>query len=341
MSQSKSLASKLLNKRIDKWNVIEKRSKTKEDNSGAFSSCYYVVDDDGNHAFLKALNFQYAFNAIGPSVDAMKMMVDSFTYESDLLEFCKACRMNRIVTAIDSGEYNEDGWMPVPYLVFETASKSLKNVELLTEKSIISGLIIFHGVLLGVSQLHWNKITHQDIKPSNILIFGEDYSKIADLGSAVRHDGYQIPDGKGPDLRHAPIELLYRYLSSDLKTRCYGGDLFMLGGLLSFIVSGTNMLSLMMKRLPPDLRWLYYQGAYIDILPSIMTAFHEAHQEVSITMPDRIRDDLSEVLFELSYPIPEKRGNPRKPGRSLSQYSLTRYISIVDRLSKMMVYEFK
>jgi eukaryotic-like serine/threonine-protein kinase len=334
MAPSDALASRLLDKKIGKWLVTEKRIKTPEDDSGDFSSCYHVVGDDGVDGFLKAFNYQYAFEAVGiQSVEAMKLMVDRFTYEKELLEFCRALKIRRVVTAIDAGEYREPGEMPVPFLVFETATGSLKSLDLVQKASLTWKLLAFHGVLTGVAQLHWNKIAHQDLKPSNILVFGGDYVKVADLGSAVRQDDAYMPVGLGPDHRHAPLELLYGHLSSDWNTRRYGADLFMLGGLLSFMVSGTNVLSLVLSRLPPELHWTVYGGSFEQILPNIMTAFHEAVSVISSSIHDAVRDDLTSVIYELSYPVPEKRGNPPRATQSYSQFSLVRYISTIHRLA--------
>jgi len=51
------LASNLVGKQVGKWFVKEKRIKEDEDNSGAFSSGYTVVDADGQLAFMKAFNY--------------------------------------------------------------------------------------------------------------------------------------------------------------------------------------------------------------------------------------------------------------------------------------------
>lgn len=122
------LASRLLGKKIGKWNVVEKRQKTEDDNSGYFSTCYTVKDDEGNVAFLKAYNYVYAFGQEIGSADILKYMTENFTYERDLLSFCSKNKMRRVVTAIDSGEYQEKGeTIPVPYLIFEIAQGSIKS----------------------------------------------------------------------------------------------------------------------------------------------------------------------------------------------------------------------
>ena len=149
-------------------------------------------------------------------------MTENFTYERDLLKFCSEHNMKRIVTAIDSGEYREpETIIPVPYLVFELAQGNLKNFRPIKNPDLAWKLRVFHGILVGLRQLHNHSIVHQDIKPSNILIFGKDVSKISDLGSATKFDlesNWNKMEHVG-DLRYSPIELLYNYFSTDWDTR--------------------------------------------------------------------------------------------------------------------------
>ncbi len=231
------LASRLVGKTVGRWKVIEKRKKAEGDNSGFWSTCYTVQDNEGQLAFLKSFNYVYAFGKLAASADVLKLMTENFTYERDLLHFCAEHKMRRVVTAIDSGEYREPNEiLPVPYLVFEIAQGSLKTHEALSNPNLAWKLKAFHGVLVGLSQLHKQKIVHQDIKPSNILIFGKSFSKISDLGSATQLNNeskyWTDPEHCG-DLRYAPIELLYGYISPNWNTRRLGADLFMAGGIFT------------------------------------------------------------------------------------------------------------
>src|SRR5208283_4879429 len=107
------LASRLVGKVIEKWEVLEKREKTVDDESGAFSSGYKVRNvENGQEGFLKAFNYTYAFTAMKPnknSADFMKDLSSNYVYERDLLIFCGEHRMGRVVTAIDHGTYKEAG----------------------------------------------------------------------------------------------------------------------------------------------------------------------------------------------------------------------------------------
>jgi serine/threonine protein kinase len=330
-----ALASRLEGKRVGKWKIIKKKEKDTADDSGFFSTCYFVEDDQGAKAFLKAYNYHYAFKALSSTADMLKLMTENFTYERDLLKQCGDNKMRRVVIAIDSGEYRENGEViSVPYLVFEHADGgNLKNF--LATSDMSWRLHSFHGALVGVSQLHKAKIAHQDIKPSNILIFGKAVSKISDLGSATQlgnASNWEQADIAG-DQRYAPVELLYGYFSPNWETRRFGADLFMLGGLLTYMVADVNFLGLMYKHLENHQRHDAFGGTFSQALPFLLNSYQISLTELKPALPVEIRDELAQVLAELSHPDPDKRGNPPRPGSPHTQFSLNRYISVIDRLA--------
>ena len=330
------LASRLEGKRVGNWNVIKRKPKDADDSSGFFSSCYFVENDEGEKAFLKAYNYNYAFTQTVGSADTLKSMTENFTYERDLLALCGNSNMRRVVMAVDSGEYREPGEViTVPYLVFELAEGgSLTNFLPVSDFSW--KLHSFHGALLGVSQLHKAKVAHQDIKPSNILIFGKTVAKLSDLGSATQFgnasnwEQFEIAG----DQRYAPVELLYKYFSPHWETRRFGADLFMLGGLLTYIVADVNFLSMMYVQLEPHQRHNSFGGNFTQALPFLMNAYHLALDDIKSAIPEKVRDELIQIIAELSHPDPDKRGNPKRLSNQHNQFSLERYISIIDRLSK-------
>jgi serine/threonine protein kinase len=333
----KPLASRLEGKKVGKWSVLKRREK-QPDSSGFFSTGYSVVDADGNEGFLKAFNYLYAFSGgAGSSVDVMKAMVDNFTYERNLLEFCSNHKMRRVVTAIDSGEYSEQGEVfSVPYLVFEVATSDLKSHPRLTNPGLKWKLTAFHGALVGLGQLHRKRIAHQDIKPSNILVFGLDVSKISDLGCATQQGNSSRFEVEGPagDLRYAPVELLYRHCSLDWDTRRFGADFFMMGGLLTYLVTGINFLGLIYSHLHVDQRHDHFGGSFSQALPFLQNAYDLSLEQVKQAIPAEIGGDLIIVIGQLNHPDPEKRGNPQRFPGDLPRFSLERYISVIDRISK-------
>ena len=336
------LASSLEGKTIDKWYVIKKHIKTIDDDSGTFSSCYEVQNvEHGQVGFLKAINYEYAFRALRPGIPStvfMQELTQNYNYEKALLEFCKDKHMSRIVTAIAHGEYIEAGEMhPVPYLVFEIADGSLKNIKPQRQQNLAWKLGVIHGFLVGLSQLHQEKIVHQDIKPSNILIFGKSVSKLSDLGNATKFDK-QSPmwdlDNHCGDWDYAPIELLYGYCSTNWDTRRLGADLFMAGGIITYMITDSNFLSLLAANLPDIYKPYNFGGTFDGVKPHLIQAYHKTLAEIKERIYEPIRKDLIEIIAQLTHPVPELRGIPRAFITSLPQYSVRRYISIIDRLAK-------
>lgn len=343
-----TLASRLEGKIIgDKWKVIKKRIKTEDDHSGAFSSGYEVQNiENGEVGFLKAINYEYTFKTLRPGVSSTEFLQDltqNYNYEKDLLEFCKDKRMSRIVTAIAHGEYRDSSEMfPVPYLIFETANGSLKNVKAQKHLDLSWKLGAIHGFLVGLSQLHQEKIAHQDIKPSNILVFGHNVSKLGDLGNATKLDKKSpMWDHAGHcgDVSYAPIELLYGYCSPDWNTRRLGADFFMAGGIITYMITDSNFLSLLVANVPDIYKPGNFGGTFEDIKPHLMQAYNKTLAEVKDRIGEPIRKDLIVIIAQLTHPVPELRGIPKGMNNSLPQYSLHRYISIMDRLAKKVEIE--
>lgn len=333
------LAARLEGKTIDRWEVVKKRIKTTDDHSGAFSSCYEVRNvDNGQLGFLKAINYQYALNLLGRSAESLQSLTENYNYEKELLEFCKDKKMSRIVTAIAHGEYREAGEpLPVPYLVFEIATGSLKSVIPQKRIDLAWQLGTIHGFLVGLSQLHQEKIVHQDIKPSNILVFGHSMSKLGDLGNATKFDKRSPlwdKDGHCGDMYYAPIELLYGYYSQNWNARRLGADFFMTGGIITYMITDSNFLSLLVRNIPDTYHYLNFGGTFDEVKPHLIDAYNKTLDEIKNRIDMSIREDLFDIIAQLTHPVPEQRGIPKGLRTSLSQYSLHRYISIVDRLAK-------
>jgi len=330
------LASNLEKKTLNGW-FVEKKLFT----TGGFSSGYAVRHDDGTKAFMKAINLGYAADSTqfkGRRVDLMNFLTEGFKYERDLLKLCRDENLDRIVVALDSGEYDEPG-APyfVPYLIFEFCKEGdVRHHPKLKEPGLAWRLKVFHGVCLGIRQLHSRRIAHEDLKPENVLVFANDMAKLADLGNSLRDD--HIPRnqefGHRGDLSFAPVELLYRHYETDWDSRHKGADFYMLGGLFAFLTANVHVFSLVLTKLPPAFNPKRWQGTYKDALPAVQKATNEAIEEISTAMPQEIRADSKAMLTWLLHPEPTKRGHPEtiaSPGSA--RYSLERIISVADKIS--------
>lgn len=194
-------ANSLLGRKLkDKWHVKEKITPKEGSTGGVFGVCYIVTDGEID-AFLKAINFQPFFH-MGhgkPLVEILNDHTNAYKYELDLLMRCKNNRLSKVSTVLDQGEEFVEGYpIPtVPYLIFELADGDIRS-HLSFKKDVEKSwkLKSLHDVAVGLKQLHSVKIGHQDLKPSNVLVFNEGIiSKIGDEddGIAISHEtGHQL-----------------------------------------------------------------------------------------------------------------------------------------------------
>jgi serine/threonine protein kinase len=337
-----NLASNLVGRTVNGWNVLSKLSKA-DSTGGNFSSGYIVRHDDGTEAFMKAINIGYALSIMGgsgrPMIDIMNDISSTFRYERDLLDFCGKNRMDHIVVAIDSGEFTDpsDPYF-VPYLVFELCkSGDLRRHEKMKDPGLAWRFKIFHGVCVGMAQLHGRNLAHQDLKPSNVLVFAEAHSKIADLGRSTL---------KGPDARFAqphhmgdlgycPIELQYGHYEADWDARRKGADLYMLGGIFAFLAANIHIFGLVFEKMPEVYRPRKWKGSFSAALPVIRNATHDAIEEVKGAVPTALQPDVGDLLSWLCEPEPTKRGHPKTISQQLGdRFSLERIISFADNMAR-------
>jgi eukaryotic-like serine/threonine-protein kinase len=246
-----NLASNLVGHVVGGWRVEKKISKD-GGTGGCFSSGYLVSDKDGRQAFLKAINIGYALkNRGGIGVDRTALLKDiasEFEHEKALLSVCADKRLDRIVHAIDTGEYEHPSdSIYVPYLVFELCKEGdVRRHPKMQDPKLAWRLRVFHGVAVGVHQLHCSDIFHQDLKPSNVLIAAGNNAKIADLGRATTSSPSALyaEAGHWGDSGYTPIEFRYSYYHRDTLVRRCAADFYMLGGILAFMCSNTHILVL-------------------------------------------------------------------------------------------------
>ena len=181
-------AANLQGQTINNGWIVKKKIDLGASTGGYFSISYEVENQKGKVAFLKALDFSKAQQSNDP-LKQLQFMIDAFVFERDLLYKCREKRMRKIVTPIDDGNISIDGFIPpyntVYYLIFEMAEGDIRNqMKVMNSFDLAWALRTLHGAAVGMQQLHLNDIVHQDLKPSNVLIYKNEGSKIGDLGNA-------------------------------------------------------------------------------------------------------------------------------------------------------------
>lgn len=316
------------------WAVLAPVEKKPGATGGFFSIGYRVRHDDGREAFLKAINFATAF-ASGDPARELQRLTETFNFERDLLEKCRSKNLSRVVRALEDGNVTIDA-MPVPYLIFELANCDMRgHMDVSSTLDLAWTLHMLHDVAVGLQQLHGIGIAHQDLKPSNVLVFSGLISKLADLGRSAHpnyqppHDEYVIP-GAWP---YAPPELRYRFTHPEFTQRRFGCDAFLLGNIILFSFTRLTMSAVLFSFLHPDHTPPIWKRTYEEALPYVQRAFNEALVNVEPEIPEQVRDDIILMLRQLCEPDLSKRGHPLNRFHGQNNFSMERYITRLNYLA--------
>lgn len=310
------------------WAVIEKIEKRPGATGGFFSIGYKAKNSKGEEAFLKALDYSEAFASSDPARELQKL-TETFNFERDLLEKCKSKNLDHVVKALEEGSVTIDG-MPVQYLIFELAERDMRaHMDLSSNLDLAWTLGMLHDVAVGLQQLHGIDIAHQDLKPSNVLVFKSLISKLADLGRSAHpdyapaHSDYVIPGAWA----YAPPELRYGFTHPDFRQRRYGNDAFLLGNIILFAFTRLTMSTVIFSFLAPVHMPGTWSGTYQEVLAYLQSAFSEALQAVASDIPGEVRDEILLILKQLCEPDLSKRGHPMNRFNNKNNFSLERYIT--------------
>jgi len=338
-----SAAHLLLGRELDDgWRVVEKIERP-PDATGSNFSVGYVVERDGQRAFLKALDFSFALSQ-DDFTRALQWMTEEFNFERDILDTCRVHRMDRVVLALGHGQLMiEQARIPqVSYLIFEEADGDVRHALGANEGVPASWrLRTLHHTATGLWQMHRRDMAHQDVKPSNVLIFNGDTAKVADLGRASQRD-IVAPHDNAPfpgDPAYQPLEFFYGQVSPDWNERRQASDLFMLGSLTFFLFGGTHVTATVRARLPDAIQPGAWQGNYSGALPYVRVAFDEALSELDVVLQgsvsDEVRDGVVTMIRRLAEPDPSLRGHPRARAMTHGNpYSLERFVAEFDLLAR-------
>lgn len=327
----------------DGWTVGAPNTFGLDQTGGFFSVTYAVTRTDGRQGFLKVLNLAQALES-EDLVDTLSQITAEFAAERNLCEMCGTKRLSRVVTAISHGEVRVPGFLigKVPYIIFELATHDVRVALSQAEQiDVAIKLEYAHSLATGVRQLHQIGVAHQDIKPSNILVFPKlakrAVGKVADLGRAYRqdaespHDNVLIPG----DRSYAPPEQQYRHQFDDPAIRRFGADLYQLGSLITFIFTARTMNTFLTINLARHHRWAFYGDTYKSVIPYLDEAYEAALQQIEAELPQSVRSQLIKTIQYLCEPDAALRGHPvarRQPHGS--PFALERIVSELDLMAR-------
>lgn len=352
-SASDDLLGKTIPGRKENWKVVERVKVEAGETPGFFSYTYKVETEGGVKAFLKASDIGMKNLQGIDFVDRLAMVTQGHRFEREILDHTKGNNMDRIVVALDYGDFEVDfaGLRDrVFYIIFELAKSDLRIIQRKNSSfSYLWSLIALGNFFVGMNQLHTGKICHNDFKPANCLVFEENLQKVADLGRATTdaikapHDGLCVGD-----VRYAAPEQLY---ASDQVTsgfsehdRYRAGDLFSLGSVihyfLAFRMVTPEVIASLDHQFKPQGFYGGWQDSYLTVLPHWRVEFDgllvrtNAGLQLENRRETEIVQALSRMVKELCEPDPRLRGHPRNQQGQQDKLGLGRYIAELDLLAR-------
>jgi eukaryotic-like serine/threonine-protein kinase len=317
--------------------------------TGGHFSVGYIATKAARKAFVKALDVQGVIEnrASGKSlVERLKEMTDSHTFESTILDVCRKARLDRVVEVIASDQLNMPGslyGLEVPYIMFEMADGDIRKAIGTSEKIDAAWKFrVLHDVAVGVQQLHRNDISHQDLKPSNVLVFdkGSALAKIGDLGRSSRrglnasHDANPVPGA----VAYAPPEQIFGITPERWEDRREACDIYHLGALAAFLFTGVVLSARLAQALPSGMRPFLWGGQsgcdYETALPFLKKALTEFVADAQPAFPVWAAEELSQIIVTTCDPDYRVRGDATARQRIGNTVGIDTFVSRFDRLAK-------
>ncbi len=292
---------------------------------------------------MKALDLSAAFQTPDPT-KALESMLKAYNFERELLAACRLKAFDRVALPIADGiipKAPPNRPLEIPYLMFDLAESDVRRYLSISHAIDVAWVLrSIHHMSVGLKQLHSQGIAHQDLKPSNALVFGNQITKIADLGRAwsrnmaTDHDDLSVAG----DAAYAPPELLYDYVSTERNVRRYGCDVYLLGSMIVFMFTKVSAVSLLFSHLHQTMWPNSWGGTYQEVLPFLRSSFNEGLREITVELPGPYREKLLDVVRQLCEPNPENRGDPTNRGRGMNPFDLQRYVTALDVMARRAEY---
>jgi serine/threonine protein kinase len=335
-------AGRLLGEELPGGWVVVREAPHKPATGGCFSVGYIVENRDGRVGFLKAMDYSRAFKS-GP-LKTLSVRLESVTqainHERKLLERCGDRKLKRVVRAIGFGQFRHNGADDldvVEFLIFELADTDIRHqMTAVSSVTLAWKFKVLHHIAVGLRQLHEIDIAHQDLKPSNVLVFADEIMKVADLGRA-QCKGLVSPHEDFPiagDPTYAAPEAIYGYVPSDWNSRRFGLDAYHLGSMVTYLFCGHSMTELLLGYVHDDFDPDNWEGTYDEALPLLLETFGRILEDFSTEVPAPVRESVVAVVEQLCHPDIRKRGHPSARRGRGNPLSLERYVTRFDALHK-------
>lgn len=321
------------------WRVVEKIEPKNNRQKGKFSVCY-MVEKDGQQRFMKVMDINEHIHRLGPNdsqADAFKRVLEQYTYERDVCNFCKGKHLSNVTVVLEAGDesLDDDVFVPMYYLIFEKADGDVIDaLEDSTRLDFAWRLRSLHSVAVAIQQLHTAGITHEDIKPSNILTFNKKkITKVGDLGCSTC-DTIRSPFEDNPfpgDHNYAPPERAYHYHIADIKLSKRLTDCYLLASLITFYITGMSLNALILQYMPESHHPNKFNGLFKDVKDHLDYAFSKSLERIREDIPfDEIKDTIVGIVRQLGDPDPEKRCKMSETQPQSTRSQIEKTISLLD-----------
>ncbi|WP_372028374.1 protein kinase [Pseudomonas kurunegalensis] len=329
---------------------VGKADPSGEGTGGSFSVSYRVRKKE-SEAFLKALDLDRILNS-DDDLDLLEVInreTTAFAQEQRLNHHCAKSRMRQVVSIVDHGTVKVerkpgDKVLKVHYMILELADGGdvRGHLKQNSHNDLMAKFGYLKDVILGVGQLHEEEISHQDLKPSNVMVFQKFGAKVGDLGRASIK-GYQGGAYEGwvvrGDITYAPPEQLYGVVPEEWRDRHERSDLYQFGSLVTFLLFGISLNSMIKERMPSAIGpkcWFPEEGGgstYLQALPYLQQAFFEGLEECRSSLPEWASAKVIELIVQCSNPDYTLRGSRKVLGKSQDLgLGLNRFVSVLENL---------
>lgn len=319
------------------WVVTEKVSSKPGSSGGAFSVCY-LAEKEGQEGFLKAINVLSFLN--DDDIDFTKAMADTlntFNFEKEILEKCGDKNLSKVSKLLDAGSENISGYLinNVNYLIFEKADDDVRNhINFSNDIDFAWKIRSLHNIAVGIKQLHGLKISHQDLKPSNVFIYKNKVSKIGDLGRALSDTviGPHSHRNFAGDGRYAPPEVFHKYVLPEWQDKVFAIDCYLLGSMACYYLTGQSMTALLVRNINPSINIVSL--SFEQALAYWIEAFDNVLESVKNMLGDyEEKNKLIDAIYMLCNPDPRIRGHVKNVGGNGNNYNMERFVGIFNLLA--------
>jgi hypothetical protein len=128
---------------------------------------------------------------------------------------------------------------------------------------------------------------------------------------------------------------MYGYYEKDWLKRVFATDCYLLGSLIVFYFSGISMSALLRKHIPDNFSWERWKGTFDEIKYYLEDGFSKAlHEFEGNITHEEFKTGLKILIEYLCHPFPEKRGHPTSILLNGNNYSLERFVTMLDVLKR-------